>query len=84
MELTSARHAFITGGASGIGLGIAHALAERGIAVTIADVDREGLDSACAAGADGIRAICLDVRDREAWAARVATFAILCRAFLPG
>ena len=45
MNLADAKHAFITGGASGIGLGIADALASRDIAVTIADVDRPALQS---------------------------------------
>jgi NAD(P)-dependent dehydrogenase (short-subunit alcohol dehydrogenase family) len=37
METIEGRHAFITGGASGIGLGIAQALLEAGANVTIAD-----------------------------------------------
>ena len=43
MELGTGRHAFITGGASGIGLGIADALAERGLKVTLADIDDQEL-----------------------------------------
>ena len=35
--------AFITGGASGIGLGIAHALAKRGMKIALADIEREAL-----------------------------------------
>jgi len=35
--------AFITGGASGIGLGIAHALARRGMKIALADIEAEAL-----------------------------------------
>jgi len=69
MDLTHARHAFITGGASGIGLGIADALAARGIAVTLADIDQPVLDEVLrqrGARHSGVR---LDVRDRAQWAA---------------
>lgn len=65
MLISEAKHAFITGGASGIGLGIAQALASRGLAVTIADVNGEAL--AAAAAAHGLSPQLLDTRDREAW-----------------
>jgi len=68
MDLSQAKHAFITGGASGIGLGIAEALAERGLSVTIADVDSERLGSVIAGKGDRWRGQTLDVRDRAAWA----------------
>lgn len=67
MDLGQAKHAFITGGASGIGLGIAEALAARGLAITIADIDRESLDAVVAAKGEKWRAQHLDVRDRAAW-----------------
>jgi NAD(P)-dependent dehydrogenase (short-subunit alcohol dehydrogenase family) len=67
MDLSHARHAFVTGGASGIGLGAADALAARGLAVTIADIDGEALQQACA-GRERFRAQRLDVRDRDGWA----------------
>ncbi len=68
MKLANARHAFITGGASGIGLALAKALAGRGLKVTIADVNLEALEAAVSeAGAD-IRYVVLDVRDRAGWA----------------
>jgi len=69
MKLETAKHAFITGGASGIGLAIAKALAGRGVSVTIADVNAEALDAAVAAGGKNFRSVVLDVRDRAAWAA---------------
>jgi NAD(P)-dependent dehydrogenase (short-subunit alcohol dehydrogenase family) len=72
MDLARAKHAFITGGASGIGLGIADALAARGLAVTIADIDRTALDSALAGRGDRFRGQQLDVRDRDGWASAKA------------
>jgi NAD(P)-dependent dehydrogenase (short-subunit alcohol dehydrogenase family) len=68
MKLDSVGHALVTGGASGIGLAIAQALAARRIKVTIADIDRENLDTVLAAGTAGVRGAILDVRDRDAWA----------------
>jgi NAD(P)-dependent dehydrogenase (short-subunit alcohol dehydrogenase family) len=68
MDLADAKHAFITGGASGIGLGIADALAARGLAVTIADADRESLDAVTAERQGRFRGQALDVRDRVGWA----------------
>jgi NAD(P)-dependent dehydrogenase (short-subunit alcohol dehydrogenase family) len=67
MQLSEARHAFVTGGASGIGLGIAGALANRGIPVTIADINEESLAQVVAARANSFRGVVLDVRDRENW-----------------
>jgi NAD(P)-dependent dehydrogenase (short-subunit alcohol dehydrogenase family) len=67
MIIEECRHAFVTGGASGIGLGVAEALAERGIAVTIADVDTETAAGAEASRPDRFFAVSLDVRDRAAW-----------------
>ena len=58
--------AVITGGASGIGLGIAEALAAKGIAVTVADINADNL--ARITEGERLRAIRLDVRDRDAWA----------------
>src|SRR6266567_2444327 len=52
MQLSEARHAFVTGGASGIGLGIAGALADRGIPVTLADINEESLAQVVATRAD--------------------------------
>ena len=63
--------AFITGGASGIGLGIAHALAEVGMKVVIADLDGEHIDQAMAGfhHSPSVEAMQLDVTDREAFRA---------------
>jgi NAD(P)-dependent dehydrogenase (short-subunit alcohol dehydrogenase family) len=68
MDLKQAKHAFITGGASGIGLGIADALAKRGLHVTIADINEESLAEVVGTRGNQFRAIHLDTRDREAWA----------------
>jgi NAD(P)-dependent dehydrogenase (short-subunit alcohol dehydrogenase family) len=67
MDLSQAKHAFITGGASGIGLGIAQALAARGVAVTVADIDAAALDRAVASRGNRFRGQLLDVRDRDGW-----------------
>jgi NAD(P)-dependent dehydrogenase (short-subunit alcohol dehydrogenase family) len=62
--------AFITGGAQGIGLGIAHALAKRGVKLAIVDIDKDAL----AAAESNLRAMTstqsyvLDVRDRVEYA----------------
>lgn len=66
MDVSTARHAFITGGGSGIGLGIADALLKRGVPVTITDVDEDALQAVVAAR-PGARGQVLDVRDRAAW-----------------
>jgi NAD(P)-dependent dehydrogenase (short-subunit alcohol dehydrogenase family) len=66
MDLAEARHAFVTGGASGLGLAIAEALADRGIGVTVADVNQEALAVATADGR--LRGQLLDIRDRAGWA----------------
>ena len=64
--------AFITGGGSGIGLGIARTFAKYGAKVVIADMRQDALDRAMAHFRDrGLpaRAIKLDVTDRTAYAA---------------
>ena len=67
--------ALVTGGASGIGLGMATAFAEAGMTLVLADID-EGQLATAAEGlrASGARVITarLDVRDRDGWAALVA------------
>jgi 2-hydroxycyclohexanecarboxyl-CoA dehydrogenase len=66
----SGRTAFITGGASGIGLGIAEALVAVGVKTAIADVNQESLEQAVQAlrAAGGtVLGLQLDVRDRSGW-----------------
>jgi NAD(P)-dependent dehydrogenase (short-subunit alcohol dehydrogenase family) len=67
------RTAFITGGANGIGLGIARALARAGAKLALVDLDAEALDRAKAelGAVTAVFTAVLDVRDREAYA-RVA------------
>ena len=68
MKIAEIRHAFITGGASGIGLGTARGLAERGVAVTIADFNNDALEDVLGEGHAKIRGVLMDVRDRSGWA----------------
>lgn len=68
MKIADIRHAFVTGGASGIGLGAARGLAARGASVTIADFNPDALDDVLGEGNAKIRGVHLDVRDRAGWA----------------
>jgi len=66
--------AFVTGGASGIGLGVAGAFLEAGMKVVIADLRQDHIDSALAglagrAPPGHLHSIRLDVTDRAAMAA---------------
>ncbi len=69
MQDLSGKGAFITGAASGIGLGIARALLNAGMRVMIADVRTEPLATAAAAlGApDRVHTFTLDVTDKAGW-----------------
>jgi len=62
--------AFVTGGASGIGLGIAKALLRAGMNVVIADIRDDHLASATREldGSERVLALKLDVTDRSAYA----------------
>ena len=70
--------AFVTGGASGIGLSLGRALAEAGARVMLADIEEKALNDAVASLQGGnlpeVRGVVCDVRDYEAVerAARVA------------
>jgi NAD(P)-dependent dehydrogenase (short-subunit alcohol dehydrogenase family) len=70
MQNVSGKTAFVTGGASGIGLGIAKALLGAGMNVVIADIrdDHLAQGSAELNGGDRVLAIKLDVTDRADFA----------------
>jgi len=59
---------FVTGGASGIGLGIAKALAARGCRMVLADIDTDALAKASGSFPGEHATVALDVRDRSQWA----------------
>jgi NAD(P)-dependent dehydrogenase (short-subunit alcohol dehydrogenase family) len=70
MEAFQNKVAFITGAASGIGLGLARTLARAGMRVAMADKRAEAVTAAAAGLArEGARALAvpLDVTDRQAW-----------------
>ena len=68
MEQVEGKVAFITGGASGMGFGMAKVFVKAGMKVVIADIRQDQLDRAMAhfGSNPNIHAICLDVTDREA------------------
>jgi len=69
MQNLSGKGAFVTGGASGIGLGIAKALKKAGMKIAIADIRQDHLDAAVAElGPGEVLALKLDVTDRDAYA----------------
>jgi len=71
MQDVQGKTAFITGGASGMGLGMAKAFANAGMKVVIADIRREALDEAIrenfAETNFDVHGIPLDVTDRNQW-----------------
>ncbi|MDE2043496.1 MAG: SDR family NAD(P)-dependent oxidoreductase, partial [Alphaproteobacteria bacterium] len=69
MQNLAGKTAFITGGASGIGLGVAKALLGAGMNVVIADIRDDHLAGAQAelAAPDKVLALKLDVTDRAAY-----------------
>ena len=72
MQNLKGKVAFITGGGSGVGLGQAKAFANAGCRVVIADIRQDHLDEAMHyfAGTEAqVHPICLDITDREAYAA---------------
>ena len=75
MQDVKGRVAFITGGGSGIGLGVARVLCSAGMKVAIADVRKDHLDDALGelrAAGGTVHGITLDVTDRAAMAAAAA------------
>ncbi|MEP7348723.1 MAG: SDR family NAD(P)-dependent oxidoreductase [Sphingorhabdus sp.] len=87
MQNLSGKTAFVTGGASGIGLGIAKALLGAGMNVVIADIRDDHLSDAQAelGSADRVLAVKLDVTNRDDFAsaadaaeARFGKIHILC------
>ncbi len=70
MKDVQGKTAFITGGASGMGLGMAKAFAEAGMNVVIADIRQSALDEAIEEFSHTnfpVHAIRLDVTDRDGW-----------------
>jgi NAD(P)-dependent dehydrogenase (short-subunit alcohol dehydrogenase family) len=66
----SGKVALVTGGAQGIGLGMARALKDEGVELALVDIDRAALDAA--RDELGASTYVLDVRDRDAYEAVVA------------
>ena len=69
MQNLAGKTAIITGGASGIGLGIGRALVRAGMNVAIGDIQQDALERAAAelGAPDRVLASRLDVTDREAY-----------------
>jgi NAD(P)-dependent dehydrogenase (short-subunit alcohol dehydrogenase family) len=67
MEMLAGKTALITGGASGIGLGMARAFLAAGLRVAIADINEAALAAAAAALPGLGKAVKLDVTRAEEW-----------------
>jgi NAD(P)-dependent dehydrogenase (short-subunit alcohol dehydrogenase family) len=87
MDRVDGKTAFITGGARGIGLGIARALGRAGAKLALADIDQTSLAVAKSelSKVTAVETFLLDVRDREAYArvadeteSRLGAVSILC------
>ena len=68
MKDVEGKVAFVTGGGSGVGLGMAKAFLDAGMKVAIADIRADHLEAATAELDGDVHAIQLDVTDREAFA----------------
>jgi NAD(P)-dependent dehydrogenase (short-subunit alcohol dehydrogenase family) len=69
----SGKVAVVTGGARGIGFGIAEALAKRGAVLVIVDLDLDAASSAAGRLSGNARGLAADVSDRDAMQRVVAT-----------
>ncbi|MFF0465478.1 SDR family NAD(P)-dependent oxidoreductase [Streptomyces mexicanus] len=72
MDWPAGEAAFVTGAASGIGLGLSRALVAAGAKVALADIDEERLDDVVKELTDAggtVTAVPLDVSDAGSWAA---------------
>jgi len=87
MDGVEGKVAFITGGARGIGLGIARAFARNGVKLALADIDQAALATAKSELSEltAVETFILDVRDRPAYArvadeteSRLGPVSILC------
>jgi NAD(P)-dependent dehydrogenase (short-subunit alcohol dehydrogenase family) len=86
MKDIAGRTAFVTGGASGIGLGLARQLLDEGARVAIADIRQDHLDAALAQlNSDDVIGLHLDVSNRGGFAqaadeaeARLGPVSIVC------
>lgn len=70
MKNVAGKVAFVTGGASGIGLGMCQAFLEAGMQVVLADIRQAALDEAIttlSADPSAVLPLQLDVTDRAAW-----------------
>lgn len=76
MTEVAGRTAFITGGANGIGLGIARAFVREGVKLALVDIDAEALDRAKAelSTTSDVETAVLDVPDRAAFVAIAGKF----------
>ena len=87
MDRVDGKTAFITGGARGIGLGIARAFARAGAKLALVDIDQSSLAAAKSELSDltTVETFLLDVRDRSSYArvadeteSRLGSVSILC------
>jgi NAD(P)-dependent dehydrogenase (short-subunit alcohol dehydrogenase family) len=85
MDELSGRVAVVTGGASGIGLGLAQALLAAGMKVAIADINQPALAEAAASLGANAMPVVLDITSATAWhaaldavEAKLGPIALLC------